>query len=373
MVVQKIFDVSASLTLVNKGTGSPAWYPDGWEDRSNWWYDGTFETDYFYQINSDNDECYIQYGQNQSQWASARFFGERVQVINEVQNSDRSLTVTADVTPLLFCGQTTEFAASVNIPVTYSVKINGDEVYSFSGNTIDTIENDEGTTITVTKTLAPQQQWFGTSMTIDVHYPDGTYPDSTVDIGFSLFNPNPIEPPEPLGDCEALRCFNDENIKPLECNISMIDACDVKSLISFLADAFKKIWCMFNKIINEICDMWDAVNTLRGAEGYESTSIETFTVRVDSSKFKASGATLSTGNPNTSNLTLDVSKAQLKTIKSVVAQPKLLSMVNGASSVSVWNTIEKTNSHQIQFAVSQTSETPQSLDVVFTVIGTKEG
>lgn len=370
MVVQKIFDVSATLTLVNKGIGTPAWYPDGWESISNWWYDGTFETDYFYQINSDNDECYIQYGQNTDQWASARFFGERVQVISEIQNSDRSLTVTADVTPLLFCGQVNDFASTVNIPVQYSIKINGDEVYSFNGNTIDSFENGEGSAMTVTKTLAPQEQWFGTSMTIDVHYPDGTYPDSSVDIGFSLFNPNPIEPPEPLGDCEALRCFNDENIKPLECNVSMINPCN---LPAFLADAFKKIWCMFNKIINEICEMWDAVNTLRGAEGYESSTVETFTVRVETSKFKAEGAILTTGNPNSSNLKLEIPKSTLSTITSIVAQPKLLSMVNGASSVSLWNTIEKTNSREVQFAVSQTSDEPQAVDIVFTVIGTKEG
>lgn len=370
MVVQKIFDVSATLTLVNKGTGTPAWYPSGWEDRTNWWYDGTFETDYFYQINSDQDECYIQYGQNTDQWASARFFGERVQIINEIQNSDRSLTVTADVTPLLFCGQTTEFAGSLDIPVTYSVKINGDEVYSFSGATIDSIENGQGSTVTVTKTLAPQEQWFGTSMTIDVHYPDGTYPDSSVDIGFSLFNPNPIEPPKPLGDCEALRCFNDENIKPLECNVSMINPCN---LPAFLADAFKKIWCMFNKIINEICDMWDAVNTLRGAEGYESTSVETYRVTVQSSKFKGADGLLTTGHPSTSNLSLTVPKATLKTIKGVVAQPKLSTMAKGNITTSVWNTIERTNSYEIQYAVSQEAETAESIDIEFTVIGTKEG
>lgn len=62
--------------------------------------------------------------------------------------------------------------------------------------------------------------------------------------------------------CDPMRKYNNTKIKELFCFITKLNPCT--HLQKFLSKAFGRIWCLLNNIINNICALWDDINTLRG-------------------------------------------------------------------------------------------------------------
>ena len=87
MALQLKFSTSTSASVENFGTGVAPWtqaYANAWQFSSS-------DTDYGYMTNGNT--TYIQYGQNDpSVWASMRFWGESVEILEETTNADNSIT-----------------------------------------------------------------------------------------------------------------------------------------------------------------------------------------------------------------------------------------------------------------------------------------
>jgi hypothetical protein len=186
MAVELKFYVSTNIDIKNMGTSIPAWA--GNYQINNWWSDADPEVDYFYSVNNGN--LYIQYGQNISYWAATRFFGESIQIDQETENPDGSVTVSLYVTPRFFVGRKTNFAATTGPRVQYTVRINNQIVYTFNGITVDEFTNGEMPAVFISTTIAAQQEFTGTALRIEVTYPDGEYNDSVTTVGYSILNPN---------------------------------------------------------------------------------------------------------------------------------------------------------------------------------------
>lgn len=189
MALQKRFYVSSNVSNVNKGNVVPPW--KGNYNKSNWWYDGSDSTNYFYS--SSSDSTYIQYGQNLGSvpWASARFFGETVTIINETQKDDGSITASVSVRPDFFAIRKTDFAAPTGLAIKYRIKINNVLVYSYDGSTIDEVTKGAVSPVVFNVRVEPQKESTASAMSVSIEYPNGEYPNSTTTVGVALYNPTP--------------------------------------------------------------------------------------------------------------------------------------------------------------------------------------
>ena len=86
MALELKFSTSTNTKIENFGTGVPAWT----EAYANAWHFSKADTDYGYMTNGNT--TYIQYGHNDpSIWASMRFWGQSVEVLEERTNPDNSI------------------------------------------------------------------------------------------------------------------------------------------------------------------------------------------------------------------------------------------------------------------------------------------
>ena len=189
MTIEKVFHVSSNLGTVDNGKTVAPWFPSF--AKSTWWYDGKKSTDYFHS--TINDDTYIQYGQNLGTvpWASSRFFGQSLTILEEKENDDGSISGRVSVTPNFFNGRKTDFASTVGYQVRYTVKIHGKTVYTFNGSTIDEFTNGKGETVIFDFRVEPEQVYSETCMEVNIVYPNGEYNNSTTRVGVALRNPNP--------------------------------------------------------------------------------------------------------------------------------------------------------------------------------------
>ena len=96
MPLETRFSTSTTANVENFGTGVAPWteaYANAWQ------FSG--DTDYGYMTNGNT--TYIQYGQNDpSVWASMRFWGESVEILEETKNDDNSITAKIRVKALFW-------------------------------------------------------------------------------------------------------------------------------------------------------------------------------------------------------------------------------------------------------------------------------
>lgn len=174
--------------------GLATWYNENWDtqwsnfqNRSTWWYDNT--ADILYGRNGQT--CCVQFGCDRNDYASARGFFEKIWWSNEVVNSDNS--VDADVTLFIsnIMGYKTTHSQA-GYPAETTITLAGQTVGHRVGNTIDnwTIPPDP-CQITKHVHIPPSQTAEGIDLVYFTHYPTGVYPDSPINLGFSLYNPLP--------------------------------------------------------------------------------------------------------------------------------------------------------------------------------------
>jgi hypothetical protein len=185
--LQKRFFGSGNFPPINKGTGNPSWL--GNEGDNGTWYNAGGETRYFYNV-VDNETVYVQYGKNQDGWASGRFFAQSLDILEEVEEPDGSITATVEVQALFFKSRLTDYA-NAGFQVAYNLLVNNQTQYTHNGNSIDILNFPAREKITFTVNVQPEETATKTAFEWRTVYTAGEGQDSTTFIGFALYNPNP--------------------------------------------------------------------------------------------------------------------------------------------------------------------------------------
>lgn len=181
MALELKFSTSTNAKIENFGTGVPAWT----EAYANAWQFSNADTDYGYMTNGNT--TYIQYGhRDPSIWASMRFWGQSVEVIEERTNPDNSITAKIRVKALFWWSK--RVSSNGGYRVDYDIKVNGRTVWSFSGYTTDeVIKNDEAVQ-EFTVTVQPEERSSASALNINVTYPNGEFDNNNFFVGIFLYN-----------------------------------------------------------------------------------------------------------------------------------------------------------------------------------------
>lgn len=174
-----------SSGLLRHFHGSPQWI-NNWGNPWNLNLNG--EIGYGY---SENDGVlYLQYGSYEVPWASIRYWGYKLDILEETLHANNSITVKLLVTPL-FWESTAGPSRGAGYNVAYTIKINGQIVWTHTGKTVDDISRGQATPVTITTTIQPETYFTGSLLEISVSYPNGEADSNTSAIGYRLYNPNP--------------------------------------------------------------------------------------------------------------------------------------------------------------------------------------
>ena len=174
--------------------GLASWFDNDWtamfnkfKNRSTWWYDDN--ADIFYGIQG-TTAC-VQFGCDRSDYASVRGFFQTININNEVINNDGSIDADVTISVSLIMGYKTT-ASTAGYPVVTTVSLGGKTLCSRSGNTIDSFEMTPDPVVTTKRVhVPPQQKAQGLDLVYHTHYPTGVYPDSTIKLGLTVYNPIP--------------------------------------------------------------------------------------------------------------------------------------------------------------------------------------
>lgn len=173
----------------NKGDNVPPWN-NNHNDRGSWYAEGSYS--YFYNmIENDPNRIYIQYGQNNENWASGRFFVQELNILEQNINSDNSITVKARSRMKSFAQRKRDGLEEVGFHVIYNFKVFGNTVFDYEGNAGDTITESSSPWYEQTFTIQPEETEERTGIEWSITYPEGQVSDSNLFIGFGLYNPNP--------------------------------------------------------------------------------------------------------------------------------------------------------------------------------------
>lgn len=173
-------------------SGNPPWLGD----LNNSW---SFSSDSINYGHSTVDKTvYVQYGQKTPTWASNRFWAQSLVIKEMKKNDDGSITSTVSVTAHFW--KSIRITSNAGYPVTYSITIDGKQIWSYSGSTIDSINMGSVPPIDITTTLKPGEHTNRTAFHISVNYPGGHYAPNSFYIGLYLHNEDGAgdEPPEKI-------------------------------------------------------------------------------------------------------------------------------------------------------------------------------
>lgn len=197
MPLIKQFYISSNAIVEDRGGVFPPWSSgDRWDNKANW-YMGNYDTDYFYNLtgdNVDNSSFFLQYGQNTSVWASAKFLSYSVFIGSQYTDPAlRTITIWGGINPAYFVSRATDFSTGSGVSVIWSIRINGAEVWNYTGNTTDEFTNLGGNSVTFDAVIQPLETYTQTAFEIFVTYPNGEYPNNHTIVGVAFTNTN--EPP----------------------------------------------------------------------------------------------------------------------------------------------------------------------------------
>lgn len=183
MPLQLRFATSTNANIEYFGTGVPAWT----QTYSGAWRFAKSDTDYGYMTNGNT--TYIQYGHNDpSIWASMRFWGQSVEVLEEKTNADNSITAKIRVKALFWWSK--RVSSNAGYRVDYDIKVNGRSIWSFSGYTTDEVIKNEESSQEFTVTIPAEERSSASALNISVNYPNGEYPNNNFFVGVFLYNTN---------------------------------------------------------------------------------------------------------------------------------------------------------------------------------------
>jgi len=174
----------ASSGLVRSFQGLPQWF-NNWTNAWSLNLGGEVG----YGFSEHGETVYIQYGEKVVGWASVRYWGYKLQVVEETLNNDNSITARVRVTPLFW--ETTEAPSRADgYVVNYVIRVNGQTVWTYNGLTIDDISLAQKDPVEMTLTLPPESYYDGSLLELSVSYPNGEAPSSVSKMGYRLYNPN---------------------------------------------------------------------------------------------------------------------------------------------------------------------------------------
>lgn len=183
MPLELKFSTSTSANVENFGTGVAPWtqaYANAWQFSSD-------DTDYGYMTNGNT--TYIQYGQNDpSVWASMRFWGESVEILEETTNADNSITAKIRVKALFWWSK--RVSSNAGYRVDYDIKVNGRSIWTFSGYTTDEVIKNDESSQEFTVTIPAEENSSASALNINVSYPNGDYTNNSFYVGLFLYNTN---------------------------------------------------------------------------------------------------------------------------------------------------------------------------------------
>lgn len=181
MALELKFSTSVNAKIENFGTGVPGWT----EAYANAWQFSKADTDYGYMTNGNT--TYIQYGhRDPSIWASMRFWGQSVEVIEERTNPDNSITAKIRVKALFWWSK--RVSSNDGYRVNYDIKVNGKTVWSFNGYTTDEVIKNDEVAQEFTVTVLPEERSSASALNINVTYPNGEFENNNFYVGIFLYN-----------------------------------------------------------------------------------------------------------------------------------------------------------------------------------------
>lgn len=181
MALELKFSTSTNAKIENFGAGVPTWT----EAYANAWQFSKADTDYGYMTNGNT--TYIQYGhRDPSIWASMRFWGQSVEVIEERTNPDNSITAKIRVKALFWWSK--RVSSNSGYRVEYDIKVNGQTVWSFSGYTTDEVIKNDEVAQEFTVTVQPEERSSASALNINVTYPNGEFENNNFYVGIFLYN-----------------------------------------------------------------------------------------------------------------------------------------------------------------------------------------
>lgn len=180
--LKQVFSVSTSSAKTkNMGNSTPDWVGN-YSDKSKW---ASGNYDYFYW--QPDNRAYIQYGQNAQEWASVRFFGQKLVLDSEELQSDNSYKVKGKIEVLFVNGRNTDYTG-VGVDVKRTIKLAGNVVDTFTGTTADEYTQQFDKSYDISETIKPQDSTDKTQLVIETVYPNGEYENSTIKVGIKLRN-----------------------------------------------------------------------------------------------------------------------------------------------------------------------------------------
>lgn len=183
MPLQLKFSTSTNSPVEDFGTGIAPWT----EAYANAWQFSNSNTDYGYMVNGNT--TYIQYGHNDpSIWASMRFWGETVDILEETTNADKSITAKIRVKALFWWSK--RVSSKDGYRVDYDIRINNVSVWTFSGYTTDEVIKNDESSQEFTVTIPAGENSSASALNINVTYPNGEYSNNSFYIGMFLYNTN---------------------------------------------------------------------------------------------------------------------------------------------------------------------------------------
>ena len=183
MPLELKFSTSTSANVENFGTGVAPWT----QAYDNAWQFSSADTDYGYMRNGNT--TYIQYGQNDpSVWASMRFWGESVEILEETTNADNSITAKIIVKALFWWSK--RVSSNAGYRVDYDIKVNGQTIWTFSGYTTDEVIKNDESSQEFTVTIPAEENSSASALNINVSYPNGEYTNNSFYVGLFLYNTN---------------------------------------------------------------------------------------------------------------------------------------------------------------------------------------
>lgn len=190
MLLEKVFYVDSDVLYMNKGTYFPTWFPN-WKNISNWYFESGYSFCYNIVTTGDVDQIFIQYGRDDTGWASARFLSNSIVILDQEQQEDGTIKATVKTQSQFFNGRPNNQEVT-GYTTNYLVKVNNVTQYQFTANSRDEFENGSKDEITFNITVPPQETNTQLSFEVSFIYPNGEVPNSEFTVGMGLFNPNPL-------------------------------------------------------------------------------------------------------------------------------------------------------------------------------------
>lgn len=168
-----------------------------------WWKDNLTNPYVDVFISNNSFHTYTQYGQDVPIYATAKMFHFRYDITNEVINDDMSIDADVAVWADAVVSRKSSYSKN-GYNITNKLTVAGKVIATYTGNSSDEYTNtsNKGLKVIVYTGkihVAPQAYAESIEMKFSTHYTNGEFPDLTIAVGATLYNPlSPLYTPMKL-------------------------------------------------------------------------------------------------------------------------------------------------------------------------------